>query len=191
MQFAMEGYGCYWYLIEKLAEAGGYLPLDTLGFHASQMAVEKATVEAIVKNFDLFIIKEDTFFSVRLLDHIKLREKLREAGRKGAEKRWIDSPPSKPPNGNKKKVNEEKEKLFDTFWSLYPRKGSPKKKAKEKFMKLSEKDIEAIISAMPKFAQSVKGTDNNFIPHPTTWLNQERWKDEIVTGTNKNSSALW
>ena len=25
----------------------------------------------------------------------------------------------------------------------------------------------------------VKGKDQTFIPHPATWLNQERWEDEI------------
>ena len=29
-----------------------------------------------------------------------------------------------------------------------------------------------------------------FVPHPTTWLNQERWEDEISESEIKSSSVI-
>tara|TARA_Y100000114_G_scaffold74203_1_gene68043 strand:- start:2999 stop:3601 length:603 start_codon:yes stop_codon:yes gene_type:complete len=79
--------------------------------------------------------------------------------------------------------------LFEKFWSVYPRKIA-KKKAKEIFEK--HKDQERIVEGAIKFASLNEMTDEKFIPHPTTWLNGERWNDEMkqpARRTNLNSLA--
>ena len=68
---------------------------------------------------------------------------------------------------------------FDVFWAAYPRrvaKGAARK-AWGKAVKKTEAD--AIMSALEK--QRSLGAFNVepcYIPHPATWLNQERWDDE-------------
>lgn len=67
---------------------------------------------------------------------------------------------------------------FDAFWSVYPRKVG-KHKAQQAFEKLNVDD--ALMDTILKAVEMQKKTwsDPQFIPHPTTWLNQHRWEDEV------------
>jgi hypothetical protein len=84
----MEGVGIFWYIIERLAQAGGYLPLKIIPVLSMQMQVTETKVQAVIQTFDLFKIHEETFFSVRLLETLNLRKTLQAAGSKGAAIRW-------------------------------------------------------------------------------------------------------
>lgn len=68
---------------------------------------------------------------------------------------------------------------FDKFWKIYPRKIG-KGKAKDAFNKAVLKTtLSTIMDAVSEYAQSVHRKDPKFIPHAATWLNQERWDDDI------------
>ena len=69
--------------------------------------------------------------------------------------------------------------LFDEFWKNYPRKESPKT-AKAVFLKLKpDKNLlTAMLEWIEKAKLSPQWQDKTKIPHPTTWLNQERWKGD-------------
>ncbi len=68
---------------------------------------------------------------------------------------------------------------FEAFWSAYPRKVG-KGKAREAYAKaLPLSDALSLIDQAKRFAAFCQGKDPQFIPHPSTWLNQERWADEI------------
>lgn len=72
---------------------------------------------------------------------------------------------------------------FDDFWSLYPNKTN-KKKAKEKFNKLTKEQKQKIELHLPFFINNKPFKDYNH-PHAITYLNQERYNDEIqITNTN-------
>lgn len=73
------------------------------------------------------------------------------------------------------------EKNFIYFWSKYPRK-IEKKKAKTKFTKLKPVNglFDKIITALELDIDSEQWEDINFVPHPTTWLNRERWNDDDI-----------
>ncbi len=73
---------------------------------------------------------------------------------------------------------------FDTFWSDYPRKIG-KGAARTAFGRaLKKATADEIIGGLLKHEiQTMK--DAQFIPHPATWLNQERWSDEVVKTTDK------
>lgn len=76
------------------------------------------------------------------------------------------------------------EEPFDTFWREYPRKVG-KGAARKSFEKAMKKtDLKTILDAVEAQRQSSQWTKDNgqFIPHPATWLNQERWADEVQTG---------
>lgn len=68
---------------------------------------------------------------------------------------------------------------FDTFWEAYPRKvGKPS--AGKAFARLKPDDDlqRAMLAALTRHRDAWRGTDQRFIPHPATWLNDERWRDE-------------
>jgi hypothetical protein len=76
----------------------------------------------------------------------------------------------------------EKENKFEEFWGLYPRK-TGKGKAKQSYQKAIAKIPEQnLIQALKDRLEDLGKLESQFIPHPSTWLNQERWEDEI---TNK------
>ena len=71
---------------------------------------------------------------------------------------------------------------FDEFWSLYPKKVG-KKTALQKWSKLkpNEKLFEEIMRGLRNYIQTEQWQreGGQFIPNPETFLNQERWKDEL------------
>lgn len=66
---------------------------------------------------------------------------------------------------------------FDIFWSKYPNK-TGKKAAKAKFIKLPASDIEKIMATIDAFVAHKPFPTYNH-PHATTYLNGERWNDEV------------
>jgi hypothetical protein len=87
-QLGMEGYGIYWFIIERLADAGGKLPIDLIPVLAMQMQSTDIKVKGVIMQFDLFRIDEGEFWSERLNDHLGLRAKLSQSGKNGAINRW-------------------------------------------------------------------------------------------------------
>lgn len=81
-----------------------------------------------------------------------------------------------------KELNELQEKQFDKFWQAYPKKVS-KKQAQKSWKKInpSLELFEKILKALEMVKQTEQWEKDNgkFIPYPATWLNQERWTDEI------------
>lgn len=90
-QLGMEGYGIYWFIIERLADAGGKLPLELIPVLAMQMQTTDIKVKGVIMQFDLFSINEGEFWSERLNDHLGLRAKLSQSGKNGAISRWGNS----------------------------------------------------------------------------------------------------
>jgi len=87
------------------------------------------------------------------------------------------------------KIN--KENSFDLFWKEYPNKKA-KQKALESWNKLNGSLllVKKIIESLSMAKKSVEWTKDGgqFIPHPTTFLNQHRWEDEY---SNKRSSCVF
>lgn len=80
---------------------------------------------------------------------------------------------------------------FDDWWAVYPRKAA-KKKAKVMYEKLTDQEKSACYLGT---VRQVEGNpqwqgDDQFIPLPTTFLNQARWEDAIPqTHTQKVAST--
>jgi len=67
---------------------------------------------------------------------------------------------------------------FNDFWSVYPRKKG-KGQARKAFEKALEKtDIATILDGVAAYITYGDMDDPQFIAHPSTWLNGERWEDE-------------
>lgn len=83
-----EGIGLFWATIERLAQSGGKLPLAFIPVLSMQFQIDATKLTSVIKDFNLFQIEDDHFSSRRLMDHINLRKQLKDAGAKGAAKRW-------------------------------------------------------------------------------------------------------
>ena len=86
-------------------------------------------------------------------------------------------------------IKEKKENIcaFDIFWEEYPRKVN-KKKARALFESAIKKGIkfDDIMNGLKNHKNTPQwlAMDGKFIPHPTTWLNGERWNDEFKMKKN-------
>ena len=74
----------------------------------------------------------------------------------------------------KEKSNKKEKTVFEEFWLAYPKKVSKGAavKAFDKAMKTT--DLKTLLAGIARS----RWKDPEFIPHPATWLNQERWLDE-------------
>jgi uncharacterized protein YdaU (DUF1376 family) len=74
------------------------------------------------------------------------------------------------------------EAAFEMFWEVFPRKAA-KALAQKAFAKL-DPDAD-LLGRMVKAVERQKQTEQwqknggRFIPHPATWLHQQRWQDEL------------
>ena len=76
--------------------------------------------------------------------------------------------------------------MFDEFWMLYPRKVA-KASARKAWKKLTEEQQLLAAKSISNHCQywKAKETALDYIPHASTWLNQERWEDELVIEPKK------
>jgi|TARA_Y100000052_G_C2938431_1_gene78997 DNA-binding transcriptional regulator YhcF (GntR family) len=74
---------------------------------------------------------------------------------------------------------------FNQWWNLYPRRDGSKRKAFEIYKKIIDKEISItdLYNVTNRFKQLMKGKEEKFIPHATTWLNQRRFE---TVEENKN-----
>lgn len=101
----------------------------------------------------------------------------------------LESPSEGPKDKEKDKDREkDKERIetdFARFWELYPRKKA-KKKAWEAWSRLAP-DAALVARIMESLGKHARSEDwardgGKFIPHPATWLNGERWNDQVASG---------
>lgn len=88
-------------------------------------------------------------------------------------------------NKNDKNNKNNKEEInipFSAFWDLYNKKVGDKKRCEKKWNSLTNEVHQKIISTIPAFISSIR--DKQFQPFPETYLNQQRWNDEIKTNNN-------
>ena len=99
----------------------------------------------------------------------------------------LSSVPSERVSSTTKKLEPWTDELFNQFWKLYPR-PIGKKVAYSAFAKaylsLAADDriptrdaAQRIVDRAMEFAKSSRGKEQQYLPHPSTWLNQGRYLD--------------
>ena len=78
----------------------------------------------------------------------------------------------------KESKNKEINKDFELFWNAYPKKIG-KKKVEDRFNAI-EFPIDKILKNIELQKQSDQWQTQQYIPNPETYLNQERWQDEVI-----------
>jgi uncharacterized protein YdaU (DUF1376 family) len=162
-----------------------------------RMRVDADTYERVVRIvIDEFCIRSNGRVSnaklTEVFDESKSRhEKRVSAGSKGGKAKALKTNKTEPSNAQAMlKQPKPKPKpynnpptpqgdLFDDFWSVVPKKVGKGQARKAWKAALKKADAEAIISAMKRYAASRKGQDDQFTAHPSTWLNGERWADDV------------
>lgn len=95
-QMGMEGIGIFWCLIEKLRGEKDYkLPLSVVKPFSNRWHTSPEKVETVIKNYNLFKIANNYFFSLRLRN--SMREKS-ERAKASISHRWKDTNVIRPYN---------------------------------------------------------------------------------------------
>lgn len=69
---------------------------------------------------------------------------------------------------------------FDRFWSLYPRRVG-KKAARTAYGRARRTaTVEQIARALRSQLPDLQAKELQYVPHPSTWLNQGRWEDDLL-----------
>jgi hypothetical protein len=196
-----EGYGIYWMLCEWLRQQkDGKAKVSELGnFLYTSRACEQTTL-SVIKDFDLFTVDGDTYYSERLNRDTEvynlLKTKRMEAGRKGGEasvKQRLskgatnvdDCSSSKEEKSKEKKSKEEKYKgAFELFWKTYPSRNGKKLekgKTEEAYFKIHEKHYGNIIRAVRNYAEDKDILQGIGIRDPKRFLKDDYWQEYLST----------
>ena len=201
-----KAYGLYWGIVEKLREEDTHsLPTDyeTLAF---AMRIKSELIKDIVESYDLFVVEDGLFYNLRLNKSMQLVREKSQKAKESARKRWDNDANAmqtqcKERKGKEKKGKERKRKDkiseeycpiiesndFEFFWDLYGKKVS-RGKCVKKWDKIKSSDKEKIFETLPAY---VKSTPNkSYRLHPSTYLNGEGWKDEIIEKKTKGRTKM-
>jgi len=75
---------------------------------------------------------------------------------------------------------------FDDFWLIYPRRVA-KKDAKRAWDKITPKvQMQALIALADWRQVWLSRGELQYVPHPASWLNGERWDDELPEDFNRS-----
>ena len=208
MAHGYEGYGIFWAIIELLRTATEHKMQMNSKCIAFALGVHNDIVQSVICDFDLFIVDDDNnFYSESLIRRMDKKKQVSETRRKAAQKRWDSANAMQmhsKSNANKmqmqcNKVKKESklskeskesnntpkppkgDKKFDEFWSVYPKKVG--KHAALKAWKKKKPDLQKCLDTLRRQKESNewKKDGGQFIPNPSTWLNQGRWTDEPMT----------
>jgi hypothetical protein len=81
---------------------------------------------------------------------------------------------------------------FESFWEIYPRKVA-KKDAARAWARLTTEQQFAAIQSLPVHIKywDLAGRTKETTPHASSWLNGERWTDELEMPAKKSDAVWW
>ena len=187
------GYGLFWSIIEDLYNNANALRTDYEGI-AYDFRIDVSIVKSVINDFDLFVFDEDVFGSLSVQKRIDERDSKSVKARESAHKRWTNANAMQSQcEGNAIKESKEKEikeskvnkvniidEDFDRFWDLYDYKKS-RDKAEKAWKTLNKEEKALALQNAPLYVKSTP--DKQFRKHPTTYLNNKNFNDEIIERT--------
>ena len=79
--------------------------------------------------------------------------------------------------------------IFDDLWKIYPKKIGKGTARKALAAAMKKTPIDQIQHALSLFVRSWGNQDKKFMPHLATWLNGERWDDELQEASLQDMSS--
>jgi len=187
------GYGLFWSIIEDLYNNANALRTDYEGI-AYDYRIDVSIVTSVINDFDLFVFDAEHFGSLSVQKRIDERDSKSVKARESAHKRWTNAnvmqsqcegnaiKERKGKEINEKKVNKVNiiDDQFEEFWDLYDYKKS-RDKAEKVWKTLNKEEKALALQHAPVYAKSTP--DKQFRKHPTTYLNNKSFNDEIIERT--------
>lgn len=83
------------------------------------------------------------------------------------------------------------EREFDEFWNAYPKKRDKGHAVRAYRAARKKADPQAILDGLRRQLPMLEQAEEKFRPYAATWLNGERWADEVTTAPASGDSADW
>ena len=148
---------------------------------SKKLKINESKVERILKTFKIEQqIEQQTNPRCRIISILNWAEY--QIGEQQTDQQVTNKQPLNKNDKNEKNIYSDQ---FEEFWKIYPRKIGRKKAIPIFQRSLKDTSFENIINGLNKHLVLWKDTEAQFIPHPTTWLNGERWDDEVVLPNKK------
>jgi hypothetical protein len=111
MKHGLAGIGAYWCIIEMLYEQNGYILLCECERIAFELRSNLELINSIINDFNLFKVDKKQFYSISVLNRLKLRNEKSEKAKLSALARWSNANALQTQcEGNANKLNKIKEK---------------------------------------------------------------------------------
>ena len=196
-------HGAYQLLMDHYYATERPLTLNLDDLYHTMRAAKKEEQAAINVALDQFFTKtEEGYRNKRIDSEIEKYRKRQAINKRNAERIESESLPESvsntrnqkpetrnqsPDTNNQTPKKDIGQSAFDRFWEEYPQK--VKKKQAQEIWKRKKLDIKAdlIISDVEKRLALDARWKGGFIPDPTTYLNGERWNDEISEKQHEDS----
>jgi hypothetical protein len=91
------------------------------------------------------------------------------------------------PNTN---IRAHADEVFESFYARYPR-HVDKADARKAWAKLKDAEYDSVIAGLEKWIPYFNGEEEQFIPHPATWLNKRRWESEPPKVKKQNAALKY
>tara|TARA_Y100000034_G_scaffold126933_1_gene178942 strand:- start:16 stop:894 length:879 start_codon:yes stop_codon:yes gene_type:complete len=179
--------------------------LDDVIFDIQDTLVTREMLDDVILHYKLYEREEADddnefgyFYSKRMRRNIEKMEEIKQkrsyAGQMSGKARQVLITSSTPVQQKRTNIKEkEKEKVkskikdsinisFEEFWDLYNYKVGDKSKVMAKWGALSDANRVAVMVHLPLYIQSTP--DKQFRKHPSTYLNNSGWEDEILNKSN-------
>ena len=79
--------------------------------------------------------------------------------------------------------------IFDSMWEMYPKKVGKGTARKALAKALAKAPVDKIQHSLALFVRAFGSQDKKFMPHLATWLNGERWDDDIQEPSLQDMSS--
>ena len=80
---------------------------------------------------------------------------------------------------------------FDEFWNAYPKKVSKGTAIRAWKAATKRSDADTILTGLTAQLPAMRDCERRFIANPATWLNGDRWADELTPSRNTNIPEAW
>jgi len=209
LDHGLKGYGLYWYCLELIANKFDHTNINLDLKHDARI-IAKNTGETVKEIEDMMLrmveldlfsqsqgiiqcLKLGTRFEASASSHPLVRDMVKKL-KAGNGKVVIKSQSNhNTVTAEEKRIEEKRteEKLltdFNTFYSKYPNK--VKRANAEKAWLKHKPDIDTVMKALEyQLSNDRRFKDEQYIPHPTTWINGKEWENEPVK-QKRNSTYL-
>jgi hypothetical protein len=204
MKYGLEGYGLYWYLLELIAMNVDQHNLTFELEHDAEIIAKRTGLHyEVIQEMMTYMVDLGLFENDRgVITCLKLATRTDEYTSKVLRTVSGQSPDKVPPNRieqnrteqNRTEQNRVEKPLvpsgpstkvrldtgFDRFWSVYPKKRKKKLALdiwkRKKLHSMADGLIDDVTLRVANDERWLSG----YIPDPTTYLNQERWTDELT-----------